>query len=42
MFMNDPSRPYHKTYTIDLDRHSYDSAQWTYLNLPMEEIKAMA
>ena len=42
MLMNDPSRPYHKTYTIDLDRHSYDGCQWTYLNLPMEEIKAMA
>ena len=24
MLMNDPSRPYHKTYTIDLDRHTYD------------------
>lgn len=24
MVMNDPSRPYHKTYTIDMDRHSYD------------------
>lgn len=42
MLMNDPSRPYHKTYTIDLDRHSYDGAQWTYINLPMEEIKEMA
>ena len=42
MLMNDPSRPYHKTYTIDMDRHSYDGMQWTYLNLPMEEIKAMA
>lgn len=42
MLMNDPSRPYHKTYTIDMDRHSYDGQQWTYLNLPMEEIKAMA
>ena len=42
MVMNDPSRPYHKTYTIDMDRHSYDGMQWTYLNLPMEEIKAMA
>ena len=37
--MNDPSRPYHKTYTIDLDRHTYDGEQWTYLNLPIEEIK---
>lgn len=42
MLMNDPSRPYHKAYTIDMDRHSYDGQQWTYLNLPMEEIKAMA
>ena len=42
MLMNDPSRPYHKTYTIDMDRHSYDGAQWTYINLPMEEIKPMA
>lgn len=42
MLMNDPSRPYHQTYTIDLDRHTYDGAQWTYLNLPVEEIKAMA
>ena len=42
MLMNDPSRPYHKNYTIDMDRHSYDGQQWTYLNLPMEEIKAMA
>ena len=42
MLMNDPSRPYYKTYTIDLDRHSYDGAQWTYINLPMEEIKEMA
>ena len=42
MLMNDPSRPYHKTYTIDLDRHTYDGEQWTYLNLPIEEIKEMA
>ena len=42
MVMNDPSRPYHKTYTIDMDRHSYDGMQWTYLNLPIEEIKPLA
>lgn len=42
MVMNDPSRPYHKTYTIDLDRHSYDGAQWTFVNLPMDEIKPLA
>lgn len=42
MVMNDPSRAYHKTYTIDMDRHSYDGEQWTYLNLPMEEIRPLA
>ncbi len=42
LLMNDPTRPYYKTYTIDFDRHSYDGDNWTYLNLPMEEIKAMA
>ena len=42
MLMNDPSRPYHKTYAIDLDRHTYDGHNWTFLNLPMEEIKQMA
>lgn len=42
MFMNDPTRPYHKLYEIDLYRHSYDGQNWTYLNLPMDEIKAMA
>ena len=42
MVMNDPSRPYHKTYTIEYDRHSYDGCQWTYINLPMDEIKPLA
>lgn len=42
MLMNDPSRPYHKTYTIDLDRHTYDGHNWTYINLLMDEIKQMA
>lgn len=42
MFMNDPSRPYYKTYEIDLDRHSYDGHNWVFLNIPMAEIKQMA
>ena len=25
-----------------MDRHSYDGMQWTYINLPVDEIKAMA
>lgn len=39
MLMNDPSRPYYKTYTVQYDRHAYDGADWTYLNLPMEDIE---
>lgn len=42
LLMNDPTRPYHKTYSIDLDRHAYDGHNWTYLNLPLDEIKQMA
>lgn len=42
MLMNDPSREYHKVYEIDLDRHVYDGRNWTYLNLPVDEIKQMA
>lgn len=42
MLMNDPSRPYWKLYEIDLDRHTYDGRNWTYVNLPIEEIKKMA
>ncbi|MBQ8097945.1 MAG: C1 family peptidase [Bacteroidaceae bacterium] len=41
MFMNDPTREYYKTYEIDLDRHVYDGQNWTFVNLPMEELKPM-
>ena len=40
--MNDPSREYYKCYEIDFDRHVYDGKNWTYVNLPVEDIKAMA
>ena len=42
MLMNDPSRPFHKLYEIDYDRHVYDGSNWTDINLPIEEIKEMA
>lgn len=38
MLMNDPSRPYHKVYEIDMDRHTYEGHNWLYLNLPIEEL----
>lgn len=42
MFMNDPSREYYKTFEIDLDRHVYDGQNWTFVNIPMEDLKQMA
>lgn len=42
MLMNDPSREYYRLYQIDFDRHTYDGQNWTYVNLPVEEIKEMA
>jgi len=42
MFMNDPTRDYYKIYEIDCDRHRYDGKNWTYVNLPINEIKEMA
>lgn len=42
MVMNDPSREYYKVYEIDYDRHVYDGDNWLYLNLPIDEVKALA
>lgn len=42
MVMNDPRRPYYKTYEVEYDRHTYDGHNWKYLNLPMKDIKEMA
>lgn len=42
MVMNDPSREFYKCYEIDYDRHVYDGKNWTYVNLPIEDIKQMA
>lgn len=42
MLMNDPTREYYKVYEIEYDRHVYDGQNWKFLNLPMDEIAAMA
>ena len=42
MVMNDPRRPYHKTYEVEWDRHTYDGTNWCYLNLPMADIEQLA
>lgn len=42
MLMNDPTRPYWKSYEIEYDRHMHDGQNWLYVNLPLEDIKEMA
>lgn len=42
MLMNDPTREFYKLYEIDFDRHAYDGKNWTYVNLPIEDIKEIA
>ncbi len=42
MIMNDPSRPYYQTYQIQYDRHLYDGKNWTYINVPIEDLKEVA
>ncbi|WP_300506673.1 C1 family peptidase [uncultured Duncaniella sp.] len=42
MLMNDPTREYYKLYEIEYDRHNYDGYNWTYVNLPADDLKEMA
>ena len=42
MLMNDPSRPYWKSYEIQYDRHVHEGHNWLYVNLLLEDIKEMA
>ena len=42
MLMNDPSRDFYQCYEIDFDRHVYDGRNWTYVNLPIDDIKEIA
>lgn len=42
MMMNDPSRPYYKCYQVDYDRHVLEGKDWTYVNLPTNDIKQIA
>ncbi len=41
ILMNDPTRPYHKMYRVEGSRGAYDGSDWTFLNLPMEELEAI-
>lgn len=42
MFMDDPRHEYNKLYEVKYDRHQYEGNNWTYVNLPMEQIKKYA
>jgi len=42
MIMNDPTREYYKVYEIKNYRNVAEGINWTYLNLPNDEIKAFA
>lgn len=42
MLMHDPTRAYYKLYEIEWDRNRHDAPNWTYVNLPLNELKKMA
>ncbi len=42
MIMNDPTREYYKIYEIQNYRNNIEGINWTYLNLPNEDIKKAA
>ena len=39
MLMNDPTRPYYKMYRVQDSRSAADAPEWTFLNLPAEELE---
>ena len=41
MLMNDPRLPYHKMYRVEGSRYATDGEDWTFLNLPCEELEAI-
>lgn len=42
MIMNDPTREYYKVYEIKNYKNTIEGVNWTYLNLPNEDIKTAA
>ena len=41
LFMNDPTKPYYRTYSVDNSRNCYEFANWTFLNLPAKDLLEM-
>ena len=42
MLMDDPSKEYYKLYEIEYDRNRFDSPNWTFINLPVADLKQYA
>ncbi|MBQ9462654.1 MAG: amidohydrolase [Bacteroidales bacterium] len=41
VLMNDPSRPYYKMYRVCESRSAADAPEWTFLNMPAEELEGI-
>ncbi len=41
IFMDDPTKPYYRMYTVDNSRNCYEYDNWTFLNLPAEKLLEM-
>ena len=41
IFMDDPTKPYYRMYTVENSRNCYEYGNWTFLNLPADELLKM-
>ena len=41
LFMNDPTKPYYRRYSVENSRNCYEFDNWTFLNLPVENLLDM-
>ncbi|MBN2893955.1 MAG: C1 family peptidase [Bacteroidales bacterium] len=42
MFIDDPTREYYKLYTKENDKNVYEGIDWTFVNVPSADLKAIA
>lgn len=42
MMMDDPSKEYYKLYEIEYDRNVWESSNWTFVNVPVKQLKQFA
>ncbi len=41
IFMDDPTKPYYRMYEVDNSRNCFEMSNWTFLNVPANELEAM-